>query len=64
MPATDLSRLLAHEMAALMRAGEISSRALTEAHLAVAERQNHALNAWLVIDRAGALVHVGDGKTG
>ena len=42
-------------MAALLRAGETSSRALTEAHLEVAERQNHALNAWLVIDRAGAL---------
>ncbi|HEX7612915.1 MAG TPA: Asp-tRNA(Asn)/Glu-tRNA(Gln) amidotransferase subunit GatA, partial [Candidatus Limnocylindrales bacterium] len=52
---TDLTRLHAHEMAALLRRGEISSRALTEAHLAVAERQNHALNAWLVIFRAGAL---------
>ena len=52
---TDLTRLRAHEMAAALRAGETSSRALTEAHLAVAERQNHALNAWLVIDRQGAL---------
>src|SRR5664280_2772841 len=52
---TDLTRLHAHEMAALLRSGEISSRALTEAHLAVAERQNHALNAWLVIYRADAL---------
>ena len=43
-------------MAALLRAGQVSSRALTEAHLAVAERQNHALNAWLVIYRAEALV--------
>jgi Asp-tRNA(Asn)/Glu-tRNA(Gln) amidotransferase A subunit family amidase len=51
----DPSRLLAHEMAALMRSGEISSRALTAAHLEVAERQNHALNAWLLIDREGAL---------
>jgi aspartyl-tRNA(Asn)/glutamyl-tRNA(Gln) amidotransferase subunit A len=51
----DLTRLLAHEMATLLRAGETSSRALTEAHLEVAERQNHALNAWLVIDRSGAL---------
>ena len=51
----DLTRLLAHEMAALLRAGETSSRALTEAHLAVAERQNRALNAWLVIDREGSL---------
>jgi aspartyl-tRNA(Asn)/glutamyl-tRNA(Gln) amidotransferase subunit A len=42
-------------MARLLRAGEISSRALTEAHLATAERQNRALNAWLVIDRQNAL---------
>ncbi|MBA3876746.1 MAG: Asp-tRNA(Asn)/Glu-tRNA(Gln) amidotransferase GatCAB subunit A [Anaerolinea sp.] len=52
---SDLTRLLAREMAALVRAGETSSRALTEAHLAVAERQNLALNAWLMIDREGAL---------
>ena len=42
-------------MAALLRTGGVSSRQLTEAHLAVAERQNHALNAWLVIYRADAL---------
>jgi aspartyl-tRNA(Asn)/glutamyl-tRNA(Gln) amidotransferase subunit A len=42
-------------MAALLRSGEVSSRQLTEAHLAVAERQNRALNAWLVIYRADAL---------
>jgi len=52
---SDLPRLLAREMAVLLRAGETASRALTEAHLAVAERQNRALNAWLVIDREGAL---------
>jgi aspartyl-tRNA(Asn)/glutamyl-tRNA(Gln) amidotransferase subunit A len=51
----DLTRLHAHEMAALLRVGQISSRALTEAHLAVAERQNRALNAWLVIGRTEAL---------
>ena len=51
----DLTRLHAHEMAALLRSGEVSSRQLTEAHLAVAERQNHALNVWLVIYRAEAL---------
>src|SRR5271157_1481413 len=54
-PMTDPTRLHAHEMAALLRGGEVSSRDLTEAHLVVAERQNRALNAWLVIDRAGAL---------
>jgi aspartyl-tRNA(Asn)/glutamyl-tRNA(Gln) amidotransferase subunit A len=53
---TDLTRLHVHEMAPLLRAGEISSRALAEAHLAAAERQNRALNAWLVIDRHNALV--------
>ena len=52
---TDLTRLLAHEMAARLRAGETSSRELAEAHLDAAERDNHALNAWLTIDRDGAL---------
>jgi aspartyl-tRNA(Asn)/glutamyl-tRNA(Gln) amidotransferase subunit A len=52
---TDLTRLLAHEMAALLRTGEVSSRDLTEAHLAAAERDNHALNVWLTIDRDRAL---------
>jgi Asp-tRNA(Asn)/Glu-tRNA(Gln) amidotransferase A subunit family amidase len=47
----DLTRLHVHEMARLLRTGEVSSHALTEAHLAAAGRQNHALNAWLVIDR-------------
>jgi aspartyl-tRNA(Asn)/glutamyl-tRNA(Gln) amidotransferase subunit A len=42
-------------MVALLRSGEVSSRALAEAHLAAAERQNRALNAWLVIYRADAL---------
>jgi aspartyl-tRNA(Asn)/glutamyl-tRNA(Gln) amidotransferase subunit A len=52
---TDLTRLHAHKMAVLLRSGDVSSRALTEAHLAVAERQNRALNAWLVIYRTDAL---------
>jgi aspartyl-tRNA(Asn)/glutamyl-tRNA(Gln) amidotransferase subunit A len=51
----DLTRLTAHEMAARLRAGEVSSRELTEAGLAAAERDNHALNAWLTIDRDRAL---------
>ena len=51
----DPTRLHAHEMAALLRSGEVSSRDLTEAHLAAAERQNQALNAWLFLDRTGAL---------
>jgi aspartyl-tRNA(Asn)/glutamyl-tRNA(Gln) amidotransferase subunit A len=52
---TDLTRLHAHEMATLLRSGDISSRELTEAHLDAAERDNRALNAWLSIDRERAL---------
>ena len=48
--ATDLTRFHAHEQAALLRAGEVSSRELTEAHLAEAERGNAALNAWLLVN--------------
>jgi len=51
----DLTRLRAHEMAARLRDGTVSSRELTLAHLAAAERDNRALNAWLIIDREGAL---------
>jgi len=50
-----LTRLHAHEQSALLRAGELTSRDLTEAHLASAERDNRALNAWLTIDRERAL---------
>ena len=53
--AADLTHLHAHEMAAALRAGSVSSRELTEAHLARAERQNRALNAWLTIDSERAL---------
>ena len=52
---TDVTRLLAHEMADRLRAGEVSSRELTVAHLDAAEGGNHALNAWLSIDREEAL---------
>jgi aspartyl-tRNA(Asn)/glutamyl-tRNA(Gln) amidotransferase subunit A len=52
---TDLTRLHAHEQATLLRAGEASSRDLTEAQLAAAERDNRGLNAWLTIDRERAL---------
>jgi aspartyl-tRNA(Asn)/glutamyl-tRNA(Gln) amidotransferase subunit A len=51
----DLTRLPAHELAARLRAGETSSRDITAAHLDAAERGNAALNAWLTIDRDGAL---------
>jgi aspartyl-tRNA(Asn)/glutamyl-tRNA(Gln) amidotransferase subunit A len=49
------TRLHAHEMATLLRTGEVSARELAEAHLAAAERDNRALNAWLTIDRTRAL---------
>jgi aspartyl-tRNA(Asn)/glutamyl-tRNA(Gln) amidotransferase subunit A len=52
---TDPTRLRAHEMAARLRAGDLSSRELTSAHLDLAERQDHALHAWLSIDRDRAL---------
>ena len=51
----DATRLRGHELAARLRAGEVTSREITLAHLDVAERQNHALNAWLVIERERAL---------
>ncbi len=57
---TDLTRLTAHEMADLLRAGQVTSQELGEAHLAVAERQNRALNAWLTIDRERALHEADD----
>src|SRR6478672_10159853 len=61
---TDLTRLLAHEMADRLRAGELSSRELTTSHLDAAEAGNHALNAWLTIDRESALAqaHAADAR--
>jgi len=59
-----LTRLAAHEMAGKLRAGEVSARELTAAHLDEAEAGNGALNAWLVIYRSGALAaaDVADGR--
>jgi aspartyl-tRNA(Asn)/glutamyl-tRNA(Gln) amidotransferase subunit A len=53
--ATDLTRLSAHEMADRLRTGETSARELALAHLDAATAGNRALNAWLSIDRDGAL---------
>ena len=50
-----LTRLTAHEQAARLRAGDVTARDLTEAHLALAERENRVLHAWLTIDRERAL---------
>ncbi len=55
MPDRALTRLAAREMAGRLRSGDVSSRELTAAHLDLAEAGNRALNAWLVIDRDGAL---------
>jgi aspartyl-tRNA(Asn)/glutamyl-tRNA(Gln) amidotransferase subunit A len=55
-----LTRLTAHEMAARLRAGEVSARELAAAHLDEAEAGNGALNAWLVIYRSGALAAADD----
>ena len=49
-----LTRLSAAAMSDRLRASDLSSRELVEAHLALVERENPALNAWLVIDAAGA----------
>ena len=51
----DLTRLHAHEMAVLLRAGRGSARELATAHLDLAERQDRGLHAWLSIDRERAL---------
>src|SRR3954452_193853 len=51
----DLTRLTAHEMARRLHAGDVTARDLAEAHLDAAEAGNHALNAWLTIDRDEAL---------
>ncbi len=52
---TDPTRLTAHELATLLRAGSLSSREATGAALDAAEAGNRALNAWLTIDRERAL---------
>jgi aspartyl-tRNA(Asn)/glutamyl-tRNA(Gln) amidotransferase subunit A len=52
---TDLTRRFGHDLAADLRSGAVSSREITLAHLDSAEQENRALNAWLTIDRDGAL---------
>ncbi len=53
--ATELTRRRGHELATALRAGEVTSRELTAAHLENAQRQNHGLNAWLALDPDDAL---------
>jgi len=55
-----LTTLTAAAMSDRLRAGDLSSRELVEAHLALAERENPALNAWLILDRSGALAAADD----
>src|ERR1035437_4021494 len=52
--AVELIRRAGHELAAGLRSGEFSSVELIDAHLAAAERDNHALHAWLTIESASA----------
>ena len=49
-PATALTRLTAHEMTARLRAGEVSSVELLEAHLEAIRTTDRALHAWLSVD--------------
>jgi aspartyl-tRNA(Asn)/glutamyl-tRNA(Gln) amidotransferase subunit A len=63
MSVTDVTRLHAHEMAAALRAGEVSARELAQAHRERAERQNRALNAWLCFnDAAPAAADAADAR--
>jgi aspartyl-tRNA(Asn)/glutamyl-tRNA(Gln) amidotransferase subunit A len=50
----DLTRLHAHDMGRLLRAGDVSAVELLGAHEATIERQGRALNAWRSLDPAGA----------
>ncbi|MGH2464063.1 MAG: Asp-tRNA(Asn)/Glu-tRNA(Gln) amidotransferase subunit GatA [Candidatus Limnocylindrales bacterium] len=50
----DLTRQRGHELAAGLRSGAFSAREVIDAHLMVAERDNHGLHAWLTIDTTSA----------
>jgi aspartyl-tRNA(Asn)/glutamyl-tRNA(Gln) amidotransferase subunit A len=51
---TDLTRLRAHEMAAALRAGDVSARELLEASLARIRATDRPLHAWASLDDDGA----------
>ena len=51
---TDLTRLLAHEMAESLRRGDFSARELTDAHLEAIEKTDGPLHAWVYVDSEGA----------
>ncbi len=58
-PEPPLTGLTAHEMAARLRTGEVTSRALVDAHLDRVAAQNPAINAWLAVDADGARAAAG-----
>ena len=49
-----LTRLYAHDMAAGLRAGDLSSIGLLEVHLDAINTSDHSLHAWLQVDEDGA----------
>jgi aspartyl-tRNA(Asn)/glutamyl-tRNA(Gln) amidotransferase subunit A len=51
----DLTTQLAHELADRFRAGDVSSREITTAHLERAHATDHGLHAWLTLDDERAL---------
>ncbi|MEO5964078.1 MAG: amidase family protein, partial [Candidatus Limnocylindrales bacterium] len=51
----ELTTAYAHELAARFRAGDVSSREVTAAHLARAHRTDRGLHAWLTLDGERAL---------
>src|SRR5690349_5146876 len=58
MPVPDgdaLTERLGHELAAALRAGEVSAREIAAAHLARAHRTDAGLHAWLTLDDERAL---------
>ena len=54
-PASDLTRRTAVELAALIAAGDVSAREVTEAHLDRIQAFDERINAFLHVDHAGAL---------
>ncbi|HKF85031.1 MAG TPA: amidase family protein, partial [Candidatus Limnocylindrales bacterium] len=50
-----LTESFAHDLAARLRAGDTTSREITDAHLARAQRTDRGLHAWLTLDRDRAL---------
>jgi len=51
---SDLTRILAHEMAQGLRAGDFSARELVDAHLEVIAATDRALHAWVFVDEEEA----------